>query len=318
MQYEPRGEVRTNDTVQTWRDSGRFFEFRGRRIFYRRQGDGPTVLLVHGYPFGSFEWHRIWARLTANLDVIAPDMLGMGFSDKPIRGGYSLMAHADMHEALLRELGVDRFAVVGHDLGVSVVQEMLARRADDPTLPAIRAAAFLNGGLFAETYRARPIQQILSTPAGHVIGPLLPRSAIQKAVTGLFGPDTKPTNADLEPLLDILRHNGGRYVSHLIGRFVQERRQSRDRLVQPLVDGAVPMVFVNGTADPNSGAHMVARYRELVPNPQVVELPGIGHWPQLEAPDATVESVLEFLMAAGWRARTAGALVPARPRPRLR
>lgn len=284
-----------NMTVPTWRDTGEFFEFRGHQIFYRRQGNGPTVLLVHGYPFGSFEWHLIWDRLTANFDVIAPDMLGMGLSDKPIRSGYGLMMHADMHEALLRSLGVDRFAVVGHDLGVSVVQEMLARRADDPVLPPIRAAIFLNGGLFAEAYRPRPIQRILSSPAGHVIGPVLPRAAIRDAVIGLFGPDTKPTKADLEPFLDVLRHNGGRYVSHIVGRFVQERRQLRDRLVRPLVEGAVPMIFINGTADPNSGAHMAARYRELVPNPEVVALRGIGHWPQLEAPEATAESILDFL-----------------------
>ncbi|WP_067835216.1 alpha/beta fold hydrolase [Nocardia lijiangensis] len=284
-----------NGAVWAWRDAGEFFEFDGHRIFYRRQGGGPTVLLVHGYPFGSYEWHRIWDGLTANFDVIAPDMLGMGFSDKPIRSRYGLLMHADMHEALLRYLGVDRCAVVGHDLGVSVVQEMLARRCDDPTLPSIDAAVFLNGGLFAEAYRPRPIQKILSSPAGHLIGPLLPRSAIGDAVAGLFGPDAKPTKADLEPLLDLLRHNGGRYVSHIVGRFVEERRRLRDRLVRPLIDNVVPMTFVNGMADPNSGAHMAARYRELVPNPQVVALHGVGHWPHIEAPDATAQSILGFL-----------------------
>ncbi|MEV0293866.1 alpha/beta fold hydrolase [Nocardia sp. NPDC050710] len=106
-----------NGAVEAWRDAGRFFEFGGDRIFYRRQGDGPTVLLVHGYPFGSFEWHCIWDTLTANFDVIAPDMLGMGFSDKPIRSSYNLITHADMHDELLRSLGIERFATVGHDLG---------------------------------------------------------------------------------------------------------------------------------------------------------------------------------------------------------
>jgi pimeloyl-ACP methyl ester carboxylesterase len=50
---------------------------------------------------------------------------------------------------------------------------------------------------------------------------------------------------------------------------------------------------VNGLEDPVSGAQMVARYRELVPHADVVELPGVGHYPQLEAPDAVVAAALE-------------------------
>jgi pimeloyl-ACP methyl ester carboxylesterase len=53
------------------------------------------------------------------------------------------------------------------------------------------------------------------------------------------------------------------------------------------------MRFINGLLDPISGAHMVVRYRELVPNPDVVELPDIGHYPQLEAPDAVLAAILE-------------------------
>ncbi|MEU1205874.1 hypothetical protein [Nocardia sp. NPDC005825] len=111
---------------------------------------------------------------------------------------------------MLRELAVESFTVVGHDLGVSVVQELLARRAEDSTWPSIDAAIFLNRGLFAEVYRSRPIQRILPSPAGHVIGPLLARSAIRRALTELFGPETKPTGAEVDSLLDVVRHNGGR------------------------------------------------------------------------------------------------------------
>jgi pimeloyl-ACP methyl ester carboxylesterase len=57
----------------------------------------------------------------------------------------------------------------------------------------------------------------------------------------------------------------------------------------------MPLRFINGLLDPISGAHMVARYRELVPHPDVVELPDAGHYPQLEAPGAVLAAILTHL-----------------------
>jgi pimeloyl-ACP methyl ester carboxylesterase len=56
----------------------------------------------------------------------------------------------------------------------------------------------------------------------------------------------------------------------------------------------VPLRLVNGPDDPVSGAHMVARYRELIPAPDTVSLPGIGHYPQVEAPSAVLDAFLQF------------------------
>ena len=65
------------------------------------EGSGPPLLLIHGYPFNSFDWGPIWPTLTGRFTVIAPDMMGMGFSAKPVAYEYSVHDHADMHEALL-------------------------------------------------------------------------------------------------------------------------------------------------------------------------------------------------------------------------
>ncbi|WP_459963635.1 alpha/beta fold hydrolase [Nocardia sp. IFM 10818] len=279
-----------------WRARGSCFDHGGHRIFYRREGSGPALLLVHGYPFNSYDWHRIWGDLTAHYEVIAPDMLGMGFSDKPIRHRYSVFEHADMHEALLRHLGVEHTLLLAHDLGVSVTQEMLARRLADPARsPGIDAVVFLNGGLFIEVYRPRPAQRILESPLGDVLGPLTPRPVAAAAVREMFGPDTKPTGEEMRPLLDVLFSGNGRFVNHRVGRFNAERKTYRERWGEPLVRNTVPMRLINGPMDPNSGAHMAARYRELVPGPDIVSLDNIGHWPQLEAPQAVFAAAHAFL-----------------------
>lgn len=171
---------------------------------------------------------------------------------------------------------------------------MLARRITDPALPRIRAVAFLNGGLFPEVYRPRLVQRVLSSPAGDVLGPLLPPPLPRLAVREVFGPDTKPSAADMRDFLDIVEYNHGRWVNHKVGRFTLERVRYRERWVEPLAKAVVPLRFINGAVDPNSGAHMAARYREVVPDPDVVSLDRIGHWPQLEAPEATFEAADAF------------------------
>ena len=88
-----------------------------------------TVLLIHGAWLNSRSWDAVKARYEAKgFTVVAPDMLGMGFSDKPVVYQYTVGDHADMHEALLAELGVESAHVLAHDLGDSVGQELLARQ----------------------------------------------------------------------------------------------------------------------------------------------------------------------------------------------
>ena len=74
-----------------------------------------------------------------------------------------------------------------------------------------------------------------------------------------------------------------------------ERRTHRDRWVGALVNTSVPRRLINGPVDPVYGAHMAERYRELVPEPDVVTLPGIGHYPQVEDPQGVLKAFLEFM-----------------------
>lgn len=88
----------------------------GIRLNLWRAGDGPPVLLMHGWPQTAQMWHAIAPRLAEQHTVICPDLRGYGDSDKP-RDGYDKKTMArDMHELMLA-LGHPRYAIVGHDRG---------------------------------------------------------------------------------------------------------------------------------------------------------------------------------------------------------
>jgi pimeloyl-ACP methyl ester carboxylesterase len=290
--------------LERWKDRGQFFDYLGFEVFYMTAGSGAYLLLVHGYPFSSFDWVRIWPTLSERFSLIAPDMLGMGFSTKPARYEYSVHDHADMHEALLAYLGVRECHVLAHDIGDSVAQELLARHelGEQTAAPfQIKSITWLNGGLFNEAYTPRPIQKLLSTtPLGGLLARyrpvLLPDSVMDRAVGEMFGPRTKPSPQLLEQFRQIMDYNDGRRVTHKVGRFVLDRYRHRNRWVRAMRQTGVPMRMIDGPCDPNSGRHMAERYGELIPDPDVVMLDeAVGHWPQIEDPDGVLAHFLEFV-----------------------
>jgi pimeloyl-ACP methyl ester carboxylesterase len=290
--------------LASWLDAGLYFDYLGFDIFYRVEGSGPPLLLIHGYPFNTFDWQPIWATLTSRFTVIAPDMMGMGFSAKPVHYEYSVHDHADMHEALLVHLGIEKAHILAHDLGDSVGQELLARREFDDRAYGklnIDSITWLNGGMFVETYTPRAAQKLMSgTPLGDILSPVqnspLSRRLLEPTLREMFGPNTKPTRHMMDVFSQILDYNDGRRVLHKVGRFIKDRHTHRNRWVRAMRETDVPMRLIDGPVDPNSGAHMARRYAEVIPNADVVMLADdIGHWPQLEAPDAVLEHFLAHI-----------------------
>ncbi|TCO59900.1 alpha/beta fold hydrolase [Actinocrispum wychmicini] len=88
----------------------------GIRMSYQRVGDGPALVLLHGWPQTSYCWHKVIEPLARTHTVIAPDLRGYGHTDKP-RHGYDKRTMATDVAELLRSLGFDTAKVVGHDRG---------------------------------------------------------------------------------------------------------------------------------------------------------------------------------------------------------
>jgi pimeloyl-ACP methyl ester carboxylesterase len=290
--------------LASWLAAGQHFDYLGFDVFYRVQGSGSPLLLIHGYPLNSFDWAPIWPTLTQRFTVIAPDMMGMGFSAKPVAYEYSVHDHADMHEALLADLGIDNAHILAHDIGDSVGQELLARHEFGERAYgdlSIESITWLNGGMFVETYTPRAAQKLMSgTPLGDILShvqrsPLsaLSRRLLESTLREMFGPNTKPTPHMMKVFNQILDYNDGRRVLHKVGRFINDRYTHRNRWLRAMRQTTVRMRLIDGPIDPNSGAHMARRYAEVIPNADVVMLADdIGHWPQLEAPNAVLTHFL--------------------------
>ena len=284
--------------TQSWRDKARTFEFQGHRIAYWTGGEerAKPLLLVHGYPTCAWDWTQVWETLGQKHRLIACDMLGFGLSDKP-RVGYSIHRQTDLQEALLAHLGITEFDALVHDYGVSVGQELLARQQDGSGASGLGRMVFLNGGIFPDQHRPVLMQKIGVSPFGFLLGLLMNRKRFGASFSAVFGPDTKPTEDELDAFWTLISHNGGQRITHTLLHYIADRRTHKERWEQALRGAEDRIGLINGALDPVSGKHAYDKWREVVPGARHHLLETIGHYPQVEAPQAVAAKALEWLSA---------------------
>ena len=255
------------------------------QIFVRCGGSGPWCTLLHGFPTSSHDWHRIWSELCQRHRLLAFDFLGFGDSDKPADHQYSIAEQATLVEALWRRHGVASTALVAHDYGVSVAQELLARRDEGRLAGDLVTVVFLNGGLYPELHRPQPGQLLLLDPVhGPELGQRMGAETFATALAPTFGPAHRPSPEALHELWRAVSRHGGHLIAHRLIQYIPDRERHRARWVGALERTAVPLHFLWGERDPVSGAHMAEGILRGRPDADLVRLADVGHWPQLEAP----------------------------------
>lgn len=278
--------------AEAWRESGEFLDFHGHRLFAHRGGHGPALFLIHGFPTSSFDWARVWPTLALAFECHAIDMLGFGQSDKPLDYAYSISASADQWQELAKARNLSEVVVLAHDYGDTVAQELLARQHEGRLPFRIHSATFLNGGLFPEATFPLLLQKLLLGP----VGPLVARvSSYRSFASSLRRICTQPLDeAELREHWRLLARADGRRVLPKIIQYIRERRVHRERWLGALQQANIPLALVNGLDDPISGASIVRRWRELLPQAAVTELAGVGHYPQVEAAEQVLAAFLNF------------------------
>ncbi len=282
--------------LNEWKENGDYFEFEGNNIFYRTENnEKPTLLCLHGFPTASFDYHKIWDQLTERFSLVAFDMIGYGFSDKPKDFDYTTFAQVDILQGLIEHLEIKKLHILAHDYGNTITQELLARVEEKRLEFEIETICFMNGALFPETHRPILAQKILISPIGFLFGKLIPDSKFRQSLASVFGENTQPTPQELTDFMKLFQYNGGRNISHKLIQYMREREKYRSRWVGALERMKQPFRFINGLDDKVSGRHLVKRFREVLPHQtDIVELKSIGHFPHFEIPEVLLKHFLEF------------------------
>ncbi|MFE5814358.1 alpha/beta fold hydrolase [Streptomyces sp. NPDC056479] len=314
----------------------RTVEANGVRLHIAEQGDGPLVLLLHGFPESWHSWHRQFGPLAdAGFRVVAPDQRGYGSSDRPDAvDAYTILHLVGDVVGLIQALGEEKAFVVGHDWGAPVAWHTALLRPDvvrgvaglsvpppfRGTRPPLAAMEERFDGRFYWNYFARrgvadaefakntrtTLRKFFYAASGDAPGA---GSGVQPLIDPEHGwlatlpdPEVLPdwfTEDDLDALTES-------FSQGFTGALNWYRNLDRNwELTAPWHNAVVtpPALYVYGDRDlvpafPGT-PELIERLPDLMPNlwRRPVELAGCGHWTQQERPDEVNAALVEFLTA---------------------
>jgi pimeloyl-ACP methyl ester carboxylesterase len=263
---------------------------RGHRIAFRRRGQGPVVLMLHGFPTWSYDYAEVADDLARDHDVITLDFLGYGASDKPSPYEYSVAESADTVEDLAAHLQLDSGRLVAHDYGGIVAQELLDRALAGQLPFTVSSVVMLNSGIVYSAYRPTRMQKLLILPViGKLLAGRISANRLRSALDAVLG--SKLTDTEFDDLWYGVSLHGGHKLAHLLIRYNAERAAHHARWEKALADWDGPLCLVWGLDDPVSGRHVLEAATTVLPHAVVTELSGVGHYPQSEAPAAVAAAV---------------------------
>jgi pimeloyl-ACP methyl ester carboxylesterase len=309
----------------------RTIQTNGVRLHVAEQGEGPLILLLHGFPESWYSWrHQLPALAGAGYRVAAPDQRGYGDSDRPteIEAYDQVELTADI-AGLIEALGEERAVVVGHDWGAPVAWHMallhpervravvgmsVPHGARTSTSPLARMKAIFKDLFFYMLYFQEPgkaeaeleadVRRSLRMFYYSASGEVDPERVFQpypssaRVLETLADTDTLPDwlgEDDLEVYVAQFEKSGFRGPINWYRNF--DRTWERT----PQLDGATirqPALFIAGERDPviAFSQKQLQRLPQVVPDLRgTVMLPGCGHWVQQERPAEVNQALLDFL-----------------------
>jgi pimeloyl-ACP methyl ester carboxylesterase len=285
--------------VAQWRAQGGMVRLCGEELFVADLGprEAPAVVMLHGFPGSSWDMRRLCALTSGRVRTVVFDFPGYGLSTKHAAGDYSLARMADITEALLSHLGVTECALYGHDIGSTLIAELLMRQLEGRLSFTPTRVFVTDGTIFMDKARLAPaLLALLSLPDEPLTEALRVEQFLPQ-IRRLFSREHPLRPDDEIALLWLLRfRHGDRLLPRLV-RYVDERRVQQDRWTQGLTSFPGPMTVLWGEQDPSALVAMARHLGTIRPATEVITWPDVAHFPHYEVPERVADHILSRVAA---------------------
>ena len=256
-------------------------------IAYLRTGQGPALVLLHGIPSSSYLWRDVIEPLSATFEVLAPDLLGYGDSDKRMDVDLSIAAQARYVVAFMETIGVHQAAVAGHDIGGGVAQLMAV---DEPQRVA---RLILIDSIVDNNWPIPDIARLKEPAWDQIMVNIDLRSGLRKGLEAGMATPGRVTDEMVDEWTRPFQDLGGRRAYLRAARALNNRDLlSRAKHIDEV---ETPTLILWGAND----AFLEPRWAETLHHKlreSTVEIvdPG-GHFLPLDRPDAVTDAITRFL-----------------------
>ena len=265
----------------------------GVRIHYQEAGDekAPPMILIHGFISSTLIWSEVFLRLAdAGFRVIAPDLPGYGYSDKPRGGEYTIEAQAGAVLGLMDRLGIEKAIVVGASYGGAIAAAMAL------DYPERVARLVLIGAVSSDQPKKKMLLRISRLPViGDMLTPLFlgSRWVLRKRMEQMYARMARGLD---EQMLAARHHllatsSAHRAMIRTVRRWSANRIQRNAHLIRQ------PTLLIWGEDDTHIPLSEGLRLRDAMPNARLIVFRKSGHLPPQEYPEKFVEAVTGFCKA---------------------
>lgn len=257
----------------------KYAEFRGKKMFYRTSGQGPAVVLLHGFLESSAIWKNYVRKLSGSFQVITPDLPGHGLSEliSPI---HSMDLMAEAVEQVVKLLAIKSYLLVGHSMGGYVALAMAERYPKK-----VRGLVLFHSHAMADspealTNRERTISLVKKDHHGF----------IKNFIPGLFDPGNK--NKYAREMASLKELSSATPKEGIIAAL--EGMKARPDRTHVLTQLRVPMLFIIGKNDSRIPMQTILPQAILPEHSELLVLDHVGHMGFIEAPAETYDAVKGF------------------------
>lgn len=294
--------------LAAWKASGSYIGYGpfNHQLFVKQLGDAnaspeDTLLLIHGFPESSYSFHAVVEGMLKTFDrIILFDMLGYGLSDKPIEDyTYSLFEQADTVLQVWKHFGIKGGHVLSHDMGDSVLTEIVARHENDQ-LPAwfsagIQSLTFTNGSMVLELAALRITQKILLSNYGHLMKNVTTFKIFDQQVRSAHG-NKNLSAEDISILWEGNVLQDGNQKTYLTIKYLNDRKRfEKTRWLPALGQTKLPVHICWGNEDAVARVEM-AHYlkKNVCQDATLTIMDGVGHFCQMGSPEKWVGAISTF------------------------
>ena len=265
----------------------------GQQIHYRDQGQrgGPAIILLHGSNSSLQTWEPLVERLGGSYRIVTLDLPGHGLTGGTPDKDYSADGMAAAVDVVAAKLGLDHFILGGNSMGGWVAwRYALAQPARVDALLLLDAA-----GMPLRRGEKKPPSNIgfrvLEYPFGRWLATqITPRSLVEQSLRGSVEKGAIVDDAMIDRYWELLRFPGNREATVLRSRMSKE-----PAMAARVGEIKAPTLILFGDQDRIISPGAAQTFHDRIAGSEVVLLPGIGHLPMEEAPDATAAAIADFL-----------------------